>query len=60
MSVEEAVEVIVSQLAQGADEIEVASDGESQMMKMKREDPTAVFRALEGMAEQDLHGEEKE
>lgn len=58
LSVEEAIPIIISELAAGTDEIIVATEGESQMMKMKREDPVAVFRALEAMAEQDLYAEE--
>jgi len=55
LSVDEAVEVIIDQLAEGTDEITVATEGETQMMKMKREDPVAVFRMLEVMAEQELY-----
>ena len=57
LSVDEAVEVIISQLAEGIDEITVASEGEIQMMKMKRDDPVAVFRAFEAMAEQELYAD---
>ncbi|MGI9294137.1 MAG: SDR family NAD(P)-dependent oxidoreductase [Pseudomonadales bacterium] len=57
LSVDEAIPVIMSGLAAGTDEITVATDGEAQMMQMKREDPVAVFRALEAMAEQDLYGQ---
>ena len=57
LSVDEAIPVILSELAAGTDEIIVATEGEAQMMQMKRDDPVAVFRALEAMAEQDLYGE---
>lgn len=56
MSVEEAVDVILPQLAEGVDEITVAGDEEVQMMDMKRKDPVAVFRATEAMAEQQIYG----
>ncbi|MDC0067663.1 SDR family NAD(P)-dependent oxidoreductase [Gammaproteobacteria bacterium] len=55
LSVDEAIAIIMPQLTEGVDEIVVAVEGEVQMMKMKREDPVAVFRALEAMAEQDIY-----
>ncbi len=55
LEVSEAVDNIVSQLADSVDEIEVASDQERQMMQMKRENPVALFRALEQMAEKELY-----
>jgi len=57
LSVEEAIEVIVSQLAEGIDEIEVAAAGELEMMKRKREDPVSVFRTFEEIAEKELYAE---
>ncbi len=58
LSVGEAIAVIVSELARGTDEIIVATEGETQMMMMKREDPVAVFRALEDAAEKELYTED--
>lgn len=58
LSVEEAIPVIVSELAAGTDEIIVATAGETQMMELKRKDPVQVFRALEAMAEQELYAQE--
>lgn len=55
LSVDEAIAIIMPQFAEGVDEIVVAVEQERQMMKMKREDPVAVFRALEAMAEQELY-----
>lgn len=55
LSVDEAIAIIMPQLTEGVDEIVVAVEGEVQMMKMKREDPVAVFRTLEAMAEQDIY-----
>lgn len=57
LSVDEAIAIIMPQLAEGVDEIVVAVEQERQMMKMKREDPVAVFRALEAMAEQELYAD---
>jgi len=55
LSVDEAIAIIMPQLAEGVDEIVVAVEQEVQMMKMKREDPVAVFRAVEAMAEQEIY-----
>ena len=57
LSFDEAVEIIMDQLADGIVEITVASDGETQMMKIKREDPVAVFRMDEEMTEKELYVE---
>jgi hypothetical protein len=57
LSIDEAVEIIMNQLADGIVEITVALDGETQMMKMKREDPVAVFPMDEEMAEKELYVE---
>ncbi len=50
LSVDEAIAIIMPQLAEGADEIIVAAEGEVQLMKQKREDPDAVFRFMEAAA----------
>jgi short-subunit dehydrogenase len=55
LSVAEAIPLIMAGFVQGTDEIEAAVEGEIQMLKMKREDPVAVFRALEQSAEQELY-----
>lgn len=55
LSVEEALDIILVGLIQDVDEIEVAVESESQMMKMKRDDPTSVFRLLENSAEKELY-----
>ena len=57
LSVDEAIEIIMSQLAGGADEIIVAAEGEVQLMKQKREDPVAVFRFMEEAAEQEIYAD---
>jgi short-subunit dehydrogenase len=55
LSVDEAMAIFITGLLENLDEIEAAVEGESQMMKMKREDPLAVFRFLERSAEQELY-----
>ncbi len=52
ISIDEAGAIILDQLANGLDEFEVGSGEEVGMIHMKSKDPVAVFRALEGMAEQ--------
>ena len=58
LSVIEAVLIMVEQLALGKDEIEVMTDAESQMLTAKKNDPTALFRMLEGMAEKELFSDQ--
>ena len=58
LSVTEAVLVMVEQLASGKDEIEVMTDAESQMLTAKKNDPTGLFRMLEGMAEKELFSDQ--
>jgi NADP-dependent 3-hydroxy acid dehydrogenase YdfG len=54
LEVDEAAQIILTQLASGADEFTVGDGPEVGMIEAKRNDSTAVFRALEGMAEE-LH-----
>jgi len=56
LSVDEAIEIIMPQLAEGIDEIIVAAEGEVELMKKKREDPVAIFRDFEAFAEAELYG----
>lgn len=51
LEIDEAAQIILTQLAAGADEFTVGDGPEVSMIETKRKDPTAVFRALEGMAE---------
>ena len=55
LSVAEAIDLIMAGLFQGTDEILAAVAAETQMLNMKREDPVAVFRALENSAKQELY-----
>lgn len=47
-----------SGIGEGTDEIIVAAEGETQLLKMKREDPVAVFRTMEAAAEQEIYADE--
>ncbi|MCB1695438.1 MAG: SDR family oxidoreductase [Halioglobus sp.] len=50
MDVSQCAEVIVQGIADGLDEIVVGVGQEMMLLELKRQDPTATFRALEGMA----------
>ncbi len=60
LSVDEAIEIIMSQLSEGADEIIVAAEGEVQLMKQKRDDPVTVFRFMEAAAEEEIYSDSGE
>ena len=60
LSVDEAIEIIMSQLSEGADEIIVAAEGEVQLMKQKRDDPVTVFRFMETAAEKEIYSDSGE
>ncbi len=57
LSVDEAIAIIMPQLAEGADEIIVAAGGEVQLMRQKREDPVAIFRFMEAAAEEEVYSD---
>ena len=52
MEVADFAEAVVAQLADEIDEIEIVTGGEKDMLALKRADPIALFRAMDGMAEQ--------
>ena len=45
-------------IGEGTDEIIVAAEGETQLMKMNHKDPVAVFHTVEAAAEQEIYAEE--
>jgi len=52
MAVDECAQVIVLGLADGSEEIAVGNGPEMSLLDLKRENPTQVFRVVEGMAAQ--------
>ena len=56
LSVDEAIAIIMRGFAEDTDEILVAQESEMDLMKMKGNDPVAVFRAIEESAEREVYG----
>lgn len=51
ITIQQAADIIISQMALGTDEIVVGDGPETKMLDVKREDPTTLFRNLEKAAE---------
>jgi hypothetical protein len=51
MDVCECVEAILQGITDGVEEIAVGNGPEMGLLELRRQDPTATFRLLEGMAE---------